>query len=57
MHHPVKQQTCPKGHPRQYSDKHDAYYCDVCDIWLEGKCDDELCYFCVVRPKKPYADL
>lgn len=44
---------CSLGHEFTLSDKHDAVYCPMCNIWLEGKCDDYLCYFCVGRPEKP----
>lgn len=40
-------------HATQYSQQHDAAFCFECNIWLEGKCDDYLCYFCVGRPEKP----
>ena len=45
--------TC--NHNRQYNDEFDAYYCDVCDSWLEAKCTDDLCDsgYCANRPDKP----
>lgn len=36
-----------------YSPKYDAYYCYKCDIWLENKCKEEDCEFCIKRPEKP----
>ena len=36
-----------------YNDEYDVYYCKVCDIWLEDKCSDPNCEFCVYRPEKP----
>jgi hypothetical protein len=45
---------CPNcNSERQYSNKYDAYYCELCNIWLEEKCEDEGCDFCVERPEKP----
>lgn len=43
----------PKCHKRMYSDKHDAYFCLVCDKWLEQSCNDSQCIFCYIRPEKP----
>lgn len=37
----------------KYSGIHDAYYCETCDIWLEQKCKDDDCEYCVDRPEKP----
>lgn len=33
--------------------KHDAYYCESCDAWLETKCTDPDCEFCYTRPERP----
>ncbi len=44
---------CKCGAKKLYSDEYDASYCDVCNIWLESKCDDPTCEFCTVRPKVP----
>jgi len=38
---------------RHYSNKYDAYYCELCNKWMEEKCDDENCEFCSSRPNKP----
>lgn len=38
---------------RQYSNKYDAYYCELCNIWLEEKCSDPECQYCPTRPEKP----
>ncbi len=57
MHNALSQVTtrCHNDirHSVEHFDKHDAMYCKDCNIWLEGKCDDYLCYFCVGRPAKP----
>lgn len=37
----------------QYSNKYDAYYCELCNEWLEPKCEDPECEFCNTRPNKP----
>lgn len=39
-------------------DKHDAYACLPCNVWLEEKCRPhqkvgETCEFCAGRPEKP----
>lgn len=33
--------------------KYDALYCSLCNEWLEPKCTDEKCYYCVNRPDRP----
>jgi hypothetical protein len=38
---------------RTFSAKYDAYFCPICDTWLEPKCNDDNCVYCVNRPKKP----
>lgn len=32
---------------------YDAVFCEVCDVWLEQKCDDMRCNFCPQRPESP----
>jgi hypothetical protein len=51
MRHHKMTHNCP--HPRSYSQKHDAYYCEKCDKWLEGNCRDPECEFCRDRPERP----
>ncbi len=48
---------CDK-HPaqRKYSGYFDAYFCQLCDEWLEGKCEltaDDCYCNCAKRPNKP----
>ena len=38
---------------KKYNEKHDAYYDDEKDEWLESKCDNPDCEFCKDRPTKP----
>ncbi len=39
--------------PGTYSGRFDAYYCKLCDLWLETKCDKtKNCSICLGR-KKP----
>jgi hypothetical protein len=38
---------------RQYSEKYDAHFCELCNKWLEDKCSDPGCFFCAERPEKP----
>jgi hypothetical protein len=45
---------CPNcGSERQYNYEHDAYYCELCNIWAEPKCSNSECEFCATRPEKP----
>ena len=41
------------GSERQYNNKYDVYYCELCNKWLEDKCSDQDCKFCAERPEKP----
>lgn len=36
-----------------YSAKHEAYYDEVKDIWLENVCGDPECGWCNDRPDRP----
>jgi hypothetical protein len=36
-----------------FCDRHDAYFCPVCDRWQEGACTDPECTYCPGRPEKP----
>ena len=38
---------------KQYSEKFDAYYDDETNEWLDTKCDDPNCEYCVDRPDTP----
>lgn len=40
-------------HPRSFSQRWDAYYCETCDAWTEGVCGDPDCDFCRGRPERP----
>lgn len=45
-----------KGHLIAYSDfdeGYDAQYCVDCNEWIEKRCSDPLCVYCVNRPEKP----
>ena len=37
----------------EYSEKYDAYYDTATNEWIEDKCDDPTCEFCVNRPERP----
>lgn len=39
--------------PYPYSEKYDAYYNEETNQWLESRCDDPTCEFCVDRPTRP----
>lgn len=43
----------PCGSALTRSERWDAYYCPVCNEWLEGRCDDPACEFCAGRPERP----
>lgn len=52
--HKTIDQWCSKcGSEIQYSNKYDAYYCELCNEWSEKKCEDPECEFCSTRPDKP----
>lgn len=36
-----------------YNEAYDCSYCHSCNIWLEGPCDINNCYYCTPRPKNP----
>ncbi len=44
---------CTCGSERSYCLRHDAYYCELCNKWLEEKCNDPDCLYCPDRPEKP----
>ena len=46
------------GHPNVYSERYDAHFCPVDNVWLEKHCSDRDCKFCGNRPRTPFeADL
>jgi len=51
----MKKPACPNNsaHKVVINYKYDAYYCTVCDTWLEGKCAQFECWACSERPEKP----
>ena len=38
---------------KQYNGQYDAYYCELCNEWLEERCGDDGCEYCQTRPEKP----
>lgn len=34
-------------------EKHDAHACMTCDVWVEDRCSDPGCSYCVSRPARP----
>jgi hypothetical protein len=36
-----------------YCDVHDAYFCPICDRWIESACGDPDCTYCVGRAPTP----
>lgn len=54
MAKPAKEWKCTSCQgKRSYSEPYDAYFCSVCDLWLEDACDDPRCSYCHTRPQKP----
>ena len=47
----LKKLCCKK--PKSYSEKHDCFYCEPCNLWVEEKCDDKECEYCRARPPQP----
>lgn len=41
------------NHKKVLNKQYDAFYCELCNKWLEKKCDDPNCEFCKQRPDKP----
>lgn len=39
--------------PIAYSEEYDTYYNEETNEWIEDKCDDPNCEFCINRPDKP----
>ena len=42
------------GTERSYNETYDTYYCESCNKWLEEKCSDPECEFCLTRPNSPF---
>ena len=40
-------------HEKLYSKEFDTDYCKSCNSWLEDKCDDINCEYCINRPLFP----
>jgi len=50
----VDHQLCAScGAPRVYYGAFDAYFCAVCNVWLETACADPSCTNCRSRPVAP----
>ncbi|MCK5017725.1 MAG: hypothetical protein KAS32_11740 [Candidatus Peribacteraceae bacterium] len=51
----MKKPKCPnnKEHKVILNYKYDAYYCELCNVWVEGKCSEYECWACSKRPEKP----
>jgi hypothetical protein len=46
--------ACPTcGKKAERNPTYDAYFCDMCDIWIEKSCGDPHCEFCSCRPNRP----
>lgn len=44
---------CKCGTEQKYNANYDSYYCELCNKWLEEKCNDPECEYCIGRPDKP----
>jgi hypothetical protein len=40
-----------------YDEQYDAYYNPQTNEWVESKCDDPTCEYCVNRPERPLLEL
>ena len=38
---------------RNFNTLYDAYFCIICDAWLDDVCSDAECSHCTHRPAKP----
>jgi uncharacterized protein (DUF1778 family) len=50
-HPPGRHEPCETALVR--SGRWGAYYCPVCNEWLEPRCDDPQCELCAGRPERP----
>jgi hypothetical protein len=41
------------GSEIQYNNQYDAYFCELCNKWLEESCGNPTCDYCNERPEKP----
>jgi len=41
------------GERRVYYLIYDAMFCPTCNEWLELRCDDPACPYCLTRPARP----
>lgn len=47
-------EPCPYcGSEPEWNERHDAFFCPVCNVWLEPRCFNASCHFCAGRPEKP----
>lgn len=44
---------CECGSEKKYNKYYDSLYCELCNKWLERKCDDADCGYCAERPDRP----
>jgi hypothetical protein len=44
---------CKCGSEKKYNEIYDSIYCELCNKWLEEKCNDEKCEYCAERPDTP----
>lgn len=45
------------NNPEKYSEEYEAFYNEETNEWLESKCDDPTCHYCLSRPEKPLEEL
>jgi len=44
---------CECGSRIVYFDRYDALFCPECNTWLQARCSDPRCGYCVRRPAQP----
>jgi hypothetical protein len=42
-----------KDNPEKYSEEYDAFYNVETNQWIDSKCDDPTCHYCMSRPERP----
>lgn len=47
---------CGLNCEESYSEEYDSFYCKDCNKWLEDKCNDSTCEYCLNRPPNPLGD-
>lgn len=41
------------GSECRYHGYFDAFFCGICNMWMEKNCEDKTCHYCKDRPERP----